>query len=169
MRQRERCSGVDRDREGVGGGTEERQVFELAANPQILEDFWDNASFSLGWLIYDQQELGHTGAEHMRQLCGLELLGAMAGSPHKNRLVSISEGGGMTSLMGTHGVEDLAGLWIAPTFNWEPHKKFYSKDLPPSLPLSLSPFLLSSLSFSLLPPSILPTLPPSFFGDLLCI
>lgn len=39
VRQRERCSVVDRDREGVGGGTKERQVFELAANPQILEDF----------------------------------------------------------------------------------------------------------------------------------
>lgn len=102
VRQRERCSVVDRDREGVGEGKEERQVFELAANPQILEDFWDNASFSLGWLIYDQQELGYTGAEHMRQLCGLELLGAMAGSSQENRIVSRSEDGGITALMGTH-------------------------------------------------------------------
>lgn len=39
VRQRERCSVVDRDRERVGEGKEERQVFELAANPQILEDF----------------------------------------------------------------------------------------------------------------------------------
>lgn len=139
---------------------------QLEANPQILEDFWDNASFSLGWLIYDQQELGHTGAEHMRQLCGLELLGAMAGSSQENRIVSRSKDGGMAALMGTHDMEDLEAFELPSLLIGSHTKSFYSKDLPPSLFSSLPPFLSLFFPPSLLPPA--PFLPWWFIVHLEC-
>ena len=58
---------------------------------QILEGFQEidsNACFSLGWLIYDQQELDHTGAEQVRWLCDLELLKAMPGTSWENKMMS---------------------------------------------------------------------------------
>lgn len=51
--------------------------------PQILEGFWEiesNAGFSLAWLIYDQRELSHSWAKHIRWLCGLEFLAVMPGT-----------------------------------------------------------------------------------------
>lgn len=68
---------------------------------QILEGFPEiksNAGFSLGWLIYDQQELDHTGAEHMRWLCDLELLKAMPRTSCENKMMSsLKDGGGAGS------------------------------------------------------------------------
>lgn len=58
---------------------------------QILEGFQkidSNAGFSLGWLIYDQQELDHTGAERARWLCDLELLKAVPGTSWENKMMS---------------------------------------------------------------------------------
>lgn len=58
---------------------------------QILEGFQEidsNAGFSLGWLICDQQELDHTGAEQVRWLCDLDLLKAMPGTSWENKVMS---------------------------------------------------------------------------------
>lgn len=72
--------------------------------PQIPEGFREiesNSGFSLGWLIYHQRELDHTGAENMRRLCGPKLLEAMPGTSWENRMVSRLKDGGATCSNGT--------------------------------------------------------------------
>lgn len=58
------------------------------------------SSSAFGWLIYDQQELDHTGAEHVRWLCDLELLKGMPGTSWENKMMSSLKDGGGPALMG---------------------------------------------------------------------
>lgn len=55
--------------------------------------------------------LGHTGTKHVRRLCGLELLGAMAGSSQEKRMESRSKVGGMSALKEREQFSESGNSW----------------------------------------------------------